>query len=423
MDQQAPNMTKTKAQILRELFDAAVESALPENCMDRYLPQPPKGRTIVVGGGKAAAAMARALEAHYTGALEGAVVTRYGYKRRTEHIEVLEAAHPLPDKAGVVAAETMLELARDAGPDDLVICLMSGGGSALLSYPAKGISLEDAQNVTTELMRSGATIQDLNTIRKHFSQVKAGRLAVAAAPARLVTLAISDVAGDDPTVIASGPTVADPTSMSDVRHIISRFNISLPERMQILLDSDACETPKPGDPVFDNTEYRIIARPAACLSAAAEIAEQAGYQVEILSDMVVGEARTVGALHAARAIEAANTGAKLCILSGGEVTVTLTGNGHGGPNREYALALAMGLQGDPRIYALAADTDGVDGIGAVAGALIEPDTLKKASEAGIEAADYLERNDSGPFFHRIRAEVVTGPTYTNVNDFRALLIN
>jgi hydroxypyruvate reductase len=414
--------------LLRCLFDTAVATARPENCVPKYLPPAPKGRLIVTGAGKAAAAMAGALEKHWSGPMAGAVVTRYGYELPTQRIEVLTAAHPVPDAAGETAARQMIELASSAGPDDLVLFLLSGGGSALLAAPAPGLTLADKQAVTKALLVSGATIGEINCVRRHLSAIKGGRLAALAFPARIVTLAISDVPGDDPAAIASGPTVADPTTFADARAIIEKYAISPPLAVKNLLEAAGDETPKPGDPRLQAAEFIMIARPAEMLAAAASTVERAGYRVINLGDALEGEARAVASDHATLALRHAEAGEKVAILSGGELTVTIAGAGRGGPNREYALALALALAGDKRIVAIACDTDGADGApgsdGAdIAGAMIGPDTLIRAAALGLDGEKCLADNDAGRFFETLGDAVVTGPTRTNVNDFRAILVS
>lgn len=409
----------TPDQLLRAMFDAAVAAAQPDLCVPAHLPAPPKGRTIVVGAGKASAAMAQALERHWQGPLKGLVVTRYGHAVPCKHIEIVEAAHPVPDTAGLEAAQRILDLVSDLTADDLVITLISGGGSSLLTLPAPGLTLADKQAVNAALLKSGAPIDAMNCVRKHLSAIKGGRLARAAAPARLEALIISDVPGDDPTIIASGPTVPDPTSFADARNVIERYSVSLPSAMQAHLEAAVDESPKPGDPCFTNSAARLIATPAMALAAAAKVAEDAGYTVDLLGDAIEGEARAVAAEHANRARAAAKG---TIILSGGELTVTLDGQGRGGPNGEYALALALALDGADGIHAMACDTDGIDGSEDNAGARIGPDTLTRATAAGSDPSAALAANDSYSVFAALNDLVVTGPTHTNVNDFRAILI-
>jgi glycerate 2-kinase len=370
--------------------------------------------------------MARAVEDHWEGPLEGLVVTRYGHKLPTTRIEVVEARHPVPDAAGREAAARILKLVRGLTPDDLVLCLISGGGSALLALPAEGLTLEDKQAVNKALLKSGATIGEMNAVRKHLSSIKGGRLAVAAAPARVVALMISDVPGDDPSVIASGPTVADPTSSEDAIAIIEKYGIPVPPGIIERLRVKAGETPKPGDARLAKVENIMIATPQMSLEAAAAIAREADVTPVILGNAIEGEARDVGLVHAGIARQCADyaqPAAPPCVLlSGGETTVTLTGKGKGGRNTEFLLALGLALDGDPRIFALAADTDGVDGSEDNAGALLYPDTLARAAAKGVNAKALLADNDPWTFFEAIGDLLVTGPTLTNVNDFRAVLI-
>jgi glycerate 2-kinase len=413
---------------LRALFDAAVAAAQPEHCLPPHLPPPPKGRTIVVGCGKAAAAMARAVEAHWQGPLSGLVVTRYGHKLPTQKIEVVEASHPVPDAAGEAAAQRMLALVQGLGPDDLVLCLISGGGSALLSLPAPGLTLGDKQNVVRALLRSGADIHEMNCVRKHLSAIKGGRLALACAGTPLLTLAISDVPGDDPSVIASGPTVADPTRFADAREILARYGVAASPAVAKRLQAGAAEeTPKPGDPRLAAARYVLIATPQQSLEAAAMLARQAGVEPVILGDALEGEAREVGRAFAGIATQVLQHGQPApppaLLLSGGETTVTVRGAGHGGPNTEFLLGLALGLAGRAGIHALAADTDGIDGTEDNAGAVIDPSTLARARTAGLDARKSLAENDAYGFFAGLGDLLVTGPTQTNVNDFRAILID
>jgi glycerate 2-kinase len=394
------------------------------------LPEPPAGRTIVVGAGKAAASMARAVETRWPPdkPLSGLVVTRYGHGvGPLRRIEVVEAAHPVPDAAGQKAAGRILDLVRGLGPEDLVLCLISGGGSALLSLPARGITLDDKQALNKALLRSGANIHEINCVRKHLSAIKGGRLGVAAAPARIVSLIVSDVPGDDPSVIASGPTTPDATTLADAKAVLRRYGIVPPPSVQARLDDSKAETPKPGDPAFARSETRIIAAPQASLEAAAEVAAQAGYRPLILGDAIEGEAKEVGKVMAAIARQIAVHGqpaSSPCVLiSGGETTVTVRGAGRGGRNVELLLSLAIQLDGRPRIFAIAGDTDGADGAEEVAGAIVTPDSLERARRAGLNARAVLADNDAHNFFRVLGDQVVTGPTLTNVNDFRAVLVN
>ncbi len=412
---------------LRRIFDAAVAAAHPERCVPGALPAPPAhGRTLVVGAGKAAGAMARAVEERWPAgaALSGLVVSRYGYGLPCARIESIEAAHPVPDAAGRAAAGRMLDLVRGAGPEDLVLCLMSGGASALLALPAPGLTLEDKQATTRALLRSGATIHEINCVRKHLSAIKGGRLAAACA-APMVTLAISDVAGDDPAVIGSGPTVPDPTRFADARAILAKYRIEPPAAIRAHLDAAREESPKPGDPRLARAAFRLVATPGDMLAAAARQAAALGLHPILLGDHIEGEARDVGADHAARALALARDAdaqRPAVILSGGELTVTMRGQGKGGPNAEYALGLAQALAGARGIHALAADTDGIDGSEDNAGAFVSPDTLTRARALGLDAATHLAANDSYAFFAALGDLLVTGPTFTNVNDLRAIIV-
>jgi glycerate 2-kinase len=424
---------------LEHLFRAAVRRAMPLHTMGAFLPAPPKGRTIVLGAGKAAGSMAHALEALWPAdaPLEGLVVTRYqhtpprpaGLRQR---LEIVEAAHPVPDAAGLQAAQRILAMAHGLTPDDLVICLISGGGSSVLTLPAEGLTLQDKQRINQELLHSGATIGEMNCVRKHLSRIKGGRLAAACAPAHVVTLTISDVPGDDPSVIASGPTVPDATSCADAVAILQRYAIQVPGAIMSLLEQGALETPKPGDAVFVNQEVHVIATPQQSLEAAAQAAQEAGIAAYILGDDMEGESREVGKVHAALARAVARRNQpfdKPCvILSGGETTVTVkprlpgAPKGRGGRAAEFCLGLAQALQGEENVWALAADTDGIDGTEDNAGAFVAPDTLRRALALGHKADAFLERNDAYGYFGAIGDLVVTGPTHTNVNDFRAILV-
>ena len=405
--------------LLRGLLDAAFASALPARCLPAHLPPPPVGRTVVIGAGKAAAAMARAVEEHWQGPLEGLVVTRYSHSVPTQAVEVVEAAHPVPDAGGREAAARILAMAEGLGADDLALCLISGGGSALLTLPAQGIALADKQAVTGALLRSGAAIGEINCVRKHLSAIKGGRLGAACHPARLVSLLISDVPGDDPAVIGSGPTVPDPTTFADALAVLRTYGIDEPAAVIRHLERGAEETPKEGDSRLAGAETRIVATPAMALAAAADAAREAGYAPVILGDALEGEARALARDHAALALSAAPG---TVLLSGGEATVTVTGAGRGGPNAEYALALALALDGAPGIFAIACDTDGIDGTEDNAGALVTPETLARGRAAGEDAAARLAANDAYGFFAALDDLVMTGPTLTNVNDFRAILV-
>jgi len=415
--------------LLRKMFDAAVKTAMPDVAVPANLPAPPRGRTIVVGAGKAAAAMARAVDMNWPDdkPLGGLVVTRYGHSvGPLRRIEVVEASHPVPDAAGQKAAARILEMVRGLSADDLVLCLISGGGSALLSLPAPGVSLEDKQAINSALLKSGASIHEINTVRKHLSAIKAGRLAAAAAPAEIVSLIISDVPGDNPSVIASGPTTPDSSTLAEARAVLKRYGIKPPLSVQKRLEDKAAETPKPGDPAFARTTNRIIATPQASLEAAASIAREAGYRPLILGDSIEGEASEVGRVMSGIARQVVMRDepapAPCAVISGGETTVTVRGQGRGGRNVEFLLSLAVHLNGLERVWAIACDTDGVDGAEEVAGAIIAPDTLKRAEAVGINAKERLADNDGHGFFEALGDQVVTGPTLTNVNDFRAILV-
>lgn len=414
-----PAMTSDPKLLLHRLFDCAVAAVAAETTVPPALPPPPKGRTVVIGAGKAAAAMARAVEEAWTGDLTGLVVTRYGHRLPTERIEVLEAGHPYPDSAGEDAARRMLEMARGLTADDLLLCLISGGGSSLLALPAPGLTLADKQAVGKALLRCGATIGEINTVRKHLSAIKGGRLAAAAFPAPCVTLAVSDVPGDDPSVIASGPTVPDASTFADARAVLAKYGINPPPAVAAHLERAAEETPKPGDQHLARAETRIVARPADALAAAAELVHRAGLTPLVLGHDLEGEARELGAAHAALARKAAPG---TVILSGGETTVTVRGNGRGGRNVEYLAGLCLALDGAPGIWGLAADTDGIDGTEDNAGALFDPDSLSRARAAGLDPAAMLADNDAYSLFKALGDLVVTGPTRTNVNDFRAILV-
>jgi len=409
---------------LRRLFDRAVAVADPMQSLHRALPERPEGRLVVVGAGKASARMAEAVEAVY-GPCEGLVITRYGYARPCRGIEIVEAAHPVPDKAGMEASARMLEMLGDLGEGDMVLALISGGASALLVQPAGAITLEEKQAVNAALLASGAAIGQMNLVRKHLSRVKGGQLAAAAYPARMLALMISDVPGDDPAMIGSGPTVGDDSTPQAALAVLERHGIDLPRAVADVLAGPSGVV-RPDDPTLERVGNVIVAAPAQSLEAAAEIARQEGMTVRVMGDALEGEARELGRDHAALALEIRDAlapgDAPVLLLSGGELTVTRRGEGVGGPNAEYALALAMALEGAAGIHALACDTDGVDGAAEVAGAHIGPDTLQRARAAGMDAARALAQNDAHSFFAAIDGQVVTGPTLTNVNDFRAILI-
>ncbi|WP_336810832.1 glycerate kinase type-2 family protein [Bosea sp. MMO-172] len=417
----------------RAIFDAAVTRAHPAGCLPQHLPAPPaRGRLVLLAAGKAAGSMAALAEAHYLDQgfpperLLGHAVARHGYTAPTRHIPMVAAGHPVPDQGSIDSAERALSLAASTTEDDLVLVLLSGGGSANWVAPAGGLALAEKQAVNKALLRSGAPIGEMNIVRKRLSRIKGGRLALAAAPARLLTLAISDVPGDEPTAIASGPTVADPSTTEQARAIVARYGLDLPPAARKLLDDPANETPKPGHPAFANSEYRIIARPADALAAARATAEAAGYAVHDLGADLEGEARDVAAAHAELARRLKREGKRAAILSGGELTVTLRGSGRGGPNQEYALALAIALAGEPGIVALSGDTDGTDGGGGEvtdpAGSLVDPQTLTRAAEIGLDPARSLADNDSTGFFEALGDLLQPGPTLTNVNDCRVILI-
>ncbi|WP_295999209.1 glycerate kinase [Rugamonas sp.] len=412
--------------LLRRMFDAAIAAAQPDLCVPAALPEAPKGRLIVIGAGKASAAMARAVERNWPGPLSGLVVTRYGYAVPCERIEIVEAAHPVPDAAGLAAARRILGLVQGLSAEDTVLCLISGGGSALLPLPADGISLEDKQMVNRALLGCGASIGEMNCVRRHLSAIKGGRLAAACHPARVVTLLISDVPGDDPRDIASGPTVGDASTCADALAIIGRYAIALPDHILEVLRSGRGESIKPDDPRLAGAEVRMIATPQMALEAAARVAAQAGVTPHILGDGIEGEARDVGKVMAAIALQTARRGqpfaAPCVLLSGGETTVTVRGGGRGGRNVEFLLACAIALQGEQGVHGLAGDTDGVDGLEDIAGAHIGPDTLRRAWAGGLRPTDSLDNNDGHGFFQALGDSIVTGPTLTNVNDFRALLI-
>ena len=421
-------MTTTPAPraLLQAMFQAAIEAAQPSHCIPPHLPPVPKGRLIVIGAGKASAAMAHAVEQHWPGPLSGLVVTRYGYAVPCERIEIVEASHPVPDAAGMQAAQRMLDLVGNLQADDTVLCLISGGGSSLLALPLDGISLEDKQALNRALLASGATIGEMNCVRRHLSAIKGGRLAAACHPAQVITLAISDVPGDKLGDIASGPTVGDATTCEDALAIVRRYGMDLPNSLRAVLESGRGESVKPGDPRLARTQTTLIATPQMALEAAAGVARAAGVTPYILGDSLEGEARDVGKVMAGIALQTALRGqpfpAPCVLLSGGETTVTVRGNGRGGRNVEFLLALGIALDGHEGIHALAGDTDGVDGQEDIAGAYLAPDTLQRAWDLAIRPRDSLDNNDGHGFFQALGDSVITGPTLTNVNDFRAILI-
>ncbi|WP_263770853.1 glycerate kinase type-2 family protein [Propionivibrio soli] len=423
-------MTTTAAvnprELLQKMFAAAIEAAQPAHGVPLYLPEPPKGRLVVIGAGKASAAMAQVVEKYWPESLSGIVVTRYGYAVPCQRIEIVEAAHPVPDAAGLEAARRIKRLVSDLTADDTVLCLISGGGSALLPLPLDGLTLEDKQAVNRELLKSGASIGEMNCVRRHLSAIKGGRLAAACHPARLVTLLISDVPGDNPCDIASGPTVGDPTTCEDALSIVRRYGIALPTHVREVLESGRGESVKPDDPRLAGSETHLIATPQMALEAAARVAQAAGVTAHILGDSIEGEARDVGKVMAGFVRQVATHQQPFtppCILlSGGETTVTVRGTGRGGRNVEFLLSLGVALDGLPGVHALAGDTDGVDGVEEIAGAYLAPDSLSRAWAKNIRPKDSLANNDGHGFFSALDDSIVTGPTLTNVNDFRAIFI-
>ena len=429
-----PTLPPTLRPFLSDLFRTAVAAAHPASCLPPLLPQPPKGRVILLAAGKAAGSMAEVAEGVYLDRLKlpperlaGVAVARHGYGRPTRVVAMIEAGHPIPDAAGLKAADRALALADGAGADDLVLVLMSGGASANWIAPADGVSFADKQAVTRALLRSGANISEINCVRKHLSRIKGGRLARHAHPARLATIAISDVPGDDPSAIGSGPTVPDPTTLADARAIAAKYKLTLPDSVTRALTDNKNKSPKPGDAIFAGSTFNLAARPADAMRVAQSAVTAAGYECISLGDRVEGEARVVAQAHAALARELRAKGKRAVILSGGELTVTIKGQGRGGPNQEYALALAIALAGMPAVAALAADTDGTDGgAGSAsdpAGAFIDGDTATRAKAHGLDPAAFLADNDSTGFFSALGDLLVPGPTFTNVNDFRAIVVD
>lgn len=412
--------------LLRQLFSAAIDAVSAARLLPDQLPRYPAGRTIVVGAGKAAAAMTAVVEANWRGPLTGLVITRYGHGTPCRQIEVVEAAHPVPDTNGVDAANRLLQTVANLRPNDLVICLISGGGSALMPVPGPGLMLADKQSVNRALLKSGANIGEMNCVRKHLSAIKGGRLAIAAAPANIVTYLISDVPGDNPSTIASGPTVADATTLADAKDVLKKYAIEVSPMVSLFLGDHRNETPKSGDPRLERSTTVMLATAQNALEAAAEVARNAGLTPVILGDGIEGEAREVALVHAAIARQVKRHGqpasAPCVLLSGGETTVTVRGNGRGGRNTEFLLALALALDGAPHIHALACDTDGIDGTEDNAGCVLAPDSLDRAEALGLDAKSSLANNDAYNFFSRLGDLVVTGPTRTNVNDFRAIVI-
>ena len=419
-------MTIVPKELLRRMFETAVGAAQPARCVPPHLPSPPAGRLLVIGAGKASAAMAKAVEDHWPGELSGLVVTRYGYAVPCRRIEIVEAAHPVPDAAGLTASRRVLDLAHGLTADDLVLCLISGGGSSLLVLPLEGLSLDDKQAVNRALLTSGASINEMNCVRRHLSGIKGGRLGAAFHSAKVMTLLISDVPGDDPINIASGPTVPDPTTCADALAIVHRYGIALPKAAQDILESGRGETVKPGDDRLSSAEVRMVATPQMALEAAAAVASEAGLRAHVLGDSIEGEARDVGKVMAGLALQVARRGQPFsppCVLlSGGETTVTVRGQGRGGRNVEFLLSFGIAVDGHPAIHAIACDTDGVDGLEEIAGAYVGPDSLARAWQQGINPKDRLAANDGHGFFEALGDAVITGPTLTNVNDFRAILV-
>ncbi len=419
--------------LLMELFQAAVRSADPEQCLPPALPSIPENGTLfILGAGKGSAAMVRAAEGHYRsqGVLDkvtGFAVTRSGFALPTETIPLMEAGHPVPDENSALAAQKALEIARDARQGDVVLVLLSGGASALWTAPVEGVTLTEKQELTRDLLASGAPIGEINCVRKHLSAIKGGRLAHAASPAKLITLAVSDVPGDEPSAIGSGPTVGDPTTLEDARAILRERNVMPAPSIAAALENPDNETPDPGDAIFNNAQFQLVARPAGALAEAAKVVESHGYAPMLLGDSLEGEAHTLGKTHGELALDRKGRNERTALLSGGETTVLVRGSGRGGPNQEYALALALALEGAQGIVALAADTDGVDGgEGAAddpAGAIVDETTLSRALAIGLEPDKFLENNDSTGFFSALGDLVITGPTHTNVNDFRVILID
>ena len=419
---------------LEDLYRAAVAAAHPASCLPPLLPALPKGRIILLAAGKAAGSMAEVAEAHYLDKLRiagerlsGVAVARHGYGRHLRRVRMIEAGHPIPDAAGLEGADRALALADSATATDLVLVLMSGGASANWIAPADGISFQDKQALTRALLRSGAVIGEINTVRKHLSRIKGGRLARHAHPASIVTIAISDVPGDDPSAIGSGPTVPDPTTLEDARAIVAKYRLTLPDAVTRALNDPKNESPKPADPTFSGSQFKLAARPADAMGAAEAAVRAAGYECISLGDRVEGEARDVAAAHASLARELRAQGKQAVIMSGGELTVTIRGKGRGGPNQEYALALAMAIDGMPAIAAMAADTDGTDGGGGdakdPAGAVVDGESVARARALGLDPAAFLADNNSTGFFSALGDLLVPGPTYTNVNDFRAIIVD
>ena len=419
-------MNPDPKEILVKMFQAAIAVAQPELCVPEYLPPVPEGRLVVIGAGKASAAMAKAVEDNWSGDLSGLVVTRYGYEVPCQRLEIVQAAHPVPDAAGMNAAQRMLETVKNLTAKDTVLCLISGGGSALLPLPLEGLSLDDKQTVSRSLLKSGASISEINCVRRHLSAIKGGRLAAACYPAKVVTLLISDVPGDDPMDIASGPMVADRTTCADALEILKKYEIDIPRHMAEMLEEGRTESVKPDDPRIKDVVTHLIATPQMALESAAAVAEAHGIKAHILSDRIEGEARDAGMVLSAIAMQVARQAQPFkppCVLlSGGETTVTVRGNGRGGRNVEFLLSLGIALNGHSNIYAVAGDTDGVDGMEEIAGAYLAPDSMQRAWKLGINPKDSLANNDGHEFFQALGNAIITGPTLTNVNDFRAIFV-
>jgi glycerate 2-kinase len=414
-------MTNDPREFLLSAFRAAVKEAQPKLCLPQFLPDRPKGKIVVIGSGKASAAMAAVAEDHYASEISGLVITRYGYAVDCQNIEIVEAGHPIPDINGQNATLRILQKLAGLSEDDLVLCLLSGGGSSLLTLPTEGLSLVDKQHINEILIRSGAAVNEINIIRKHLSQVKGGRLAQVCMPANLVTLVISDVVGDDLSAIASGPTVPDPSTFADAIAVVNKYDLELPTSAMNILNEGLHETLKPGNKTFDKNRIEIVANGQNSLNAAAKVAKAAGIEPIILNDYFDGEARDIGQKIVGVAV-AHKYQAPCVLLSGGELTVNVKGSGKGGPNTEFLVALAMELKGAEGVFAIACDTDGTDGSGDNAGAMIAPDTLSRARKLGLDPMDTLIRNDAYSFFDILDDLVISGPTHTNVNDFRAIMI-
>jgi len=412
--------------LLLESFDTVLNESVPQNCMLPFIPKPSKGKTYVIGAGKAAAKMAQVFENNYKGDFEGMVITRYGFMCHTKKLEVVEASHPNPDEQGRIATKRILDIARNAKEGDRVICLLSGGGSALMSCPHEEIYFQEYQDLNDQLLKCGASIHEINCLRKHLNRAFGGKLAKAAFPAKMITLSISDVAGDDPSTIASGPTVGDPTTLKQAKAVIDKYEIEAGKTILKFLDNPENETPKPEDGIFKKSEYRLIATPEKSLQAAAQFFKRNEITPYILSSELEGDTNECASIHASivkRVIENDEPFKKPCvIISGGETTVKVTGSGDGGPNTQFMLKLAMDLGEGHNVHALACDTDGIDGCMDNAGAIISSNTIKRAEEEGVSPKKFLANNDSYKFFKKLDDLIITGPTHTNVNDYRAIII-